>query len=120
MPEFERTVIREALKAADGGRQDAAKLLGWGRNTLTRKLKELGMDKGLSLGDCPLRCQGTVPSVRLVPCFLCVEGACHLPHACMSNGQAMPEPELIRTEGLSPAATAWAARPSRRCAASTS
>jgi two-component system nitrogen regulation response regulator GlnG len=45
MPEFERTLIREALKAARGGRQDAAKLLGWGRNTLTRKLKELGMDE---------------------------------------------------------------------------
>jgi two-component system nitrogen regulation response regulator GlnG len=43
-PEFERTLIREALKATQGGRQDAAKLLGWGRNTLTRKLKELGMD----------------------------------------------------------------------------
>ena len=27
-----------------GHRQAAAKLLGWGRNTLTRKLKELGMD----------------------------------------------------------------------------
>ena len=45
MPEFERTLIREALKAAGGGRQDAARLLGWGRNTLTRKLKELGMDE---------------------------------------------------------------------------
>jgi two-component system, NtrC family, nitrogen regulation response regulator GlnG len=44
MPEFERTLIREALRAAQGGRQDAAKLLGWGRNTLTRKLKELGME----------------------------------------------------------------------------
>jgi two-component system nitrogen regulation response regulator GlnG len=44
MPEFERTVIREALKATRGGRQEAAKLLGWGRNTLTRKLKELGME----------------------------------------------------------------------------
>jgi two-component system nitrogen regulation response regulator GlnG len=44
VPEFERTLIREALKAAKGGRQDAAKLLGWGRNTLTRKLKELGME----------------------------------------------------------------------------
>jgi two-component system nitrogen regulation response regulator GlnG len=44
LPEFERTLIREALKAAGGGRQDAAKLLGWGRNTLTRKLKELGME----------------------------------------------------------------------------
>ena len=44
VPEFERTLIREALKAAQGGRQDAARLLGWGRNTLTRKLKELGME----------------------------------------------------------------------------
>jgi two-component system nitrogen regulation response regulator GlnG len=44
MPEFERTVIREALKATHGGRQEAAKLLGWGRNTLTRKLKELGIE----------------------------------------------------------------------------
>ena len=44
MPEFERTVIREALRATRGGRQEAAKLLGWGRNTLTRKLKELGME----------------------------------------------------------------------------
>jgi two-component system nitrogen regulation response regulator GlnG len=44
LPEFERTLIREALKAARGGRQEAAKLLGWGRNTLTRKLKELGME----------------------------------------------------------------------------
>ena len=44
MPEFERTLLREALKVTRGGRQDAAKLLGGGRNTLTRKLKELGLD----------------------------------------------------------------------------
>jgi two-component system nitrogen regulation response regulator GlnG len=44
MPEFERTLLREALKVTRGGRQDAARLLGWGRNTLTRKLKELGLD----------------------------------------------------------------------------
>jgi two-component system nitrogen regulation response regulator GlnG len=44
MPEFERTLIREALKATQGGRQEAARLIGWGRNTLTRKLKELGME----------------------------------------------------------------------------
>jgi two-component system, NtrC family, nitrogen regulation response regulator GlnG len=44
MPEFERTLLREALKVTQGGRQEAARLLGWGRNTLTRKLKELGMD----------------------------------------------------------------------------
>ncbi len=43
-PEFERVLIRVALKRTQGHRQDAAKLLGWGRNTLTRKLKELGMN----------------------------------------------------------------------------
>ncbi|MCU8295410.1 hypothetical protein M2G71_20330, partial [Vibrio vulnificus] len=30
-----------ALKHTNGHKQDAAKVLGWGRNTLTRKLKEL-------------------------------------------------------------------------------
>jgi two-component system nitrogen regulation response regulator GlnG len=45
-PAFERTLIREALKIAGGGRKDAARMLGWGRNTLTRKLKELGMEDG--------------------------------------------------------------------------
>ncbi|HEY7929528.1 MAG TPA: sigma 54-interacting transcriptional regulator [Steroidobacteraceae bacterium] len=44
MPAFERTLIRVALKHTQGHRQEAARLLGWGRNTLTRKLKELGMD----------------------------------------------------------------------------
>jgi two-component system nitrogen regulation response regulator GlnG len=44
LPAFERTLIRVALKRTQGHRQAAAKLLGWGRNTLTRKLKELGMD----------------------------------------------------------------------------
>ncbi len=43
LPAFERTLIRVALKHTRGHRQDAAKLLGWGRNTLTRKLKELKM-----------------------------------------------------------------------------
>ena len=43
LPEFERTLIRCALKRTQGHRQEAAKLLGWGRNTLTRKLKELDM-----------------------------------------------------------------------------
>ncbi|HEX2493354.1 MAG TPA: nitrogen regulation protein NR(I) [Steroidobacter sp.] len=45
MREFERTLIRAALRKAEGGRQEAARLLGWGRNTLTRKLKELAMDE---------------------------------------------------------------------------
>jgi two-component system nitrogen regulation response regulator GlnG len=43
-PLFERTVIEAALAATRGQRQEAAKRLGWGRNTLTRKIKELGMD----------------------------------------------------------------------------
>jgi len=43
-PQFERTLIRVALKRTQGHRQEAAKLLGWGRNTLTRKLKELDMN----------------------------------------------------------------------------
>jgi two-component system nitrogen regulation response regulator GlnG len=40
---FERIMIEVALKHTAGRRQEAAKLLGWGRNTLTRKIKELGM-----------------------------------------------------------------------------
>jgi two-component system nitrogen regulation response regulator GlnG len=44
LPAFERTLIRVALRHTQGHRQEAAKLLGWGRNTLTRKLKELGLD----------------------------------------------------------------------------
>jgi len=43
-PEFERTMIQVALKHTLGRRRDAALLLGWGRNTLTRKIKELGID----------------------------------------------------------------------------
>lgn len=40
VPAFEKTVIETALRYSGGRRQDAAKLLGWGRNTLTRKIKE--------------------------------------------------------------------------------
>lgn len=43
-PEFEKTLIRIALEQAHGHRQQAAKLLGWGRNTLTRKIKQLNLD----------------------------------------------------------------------------
>jgi len=42
MPRFEQVLIETALKYSHGRRQDAAKLLGWGRNTLTRKIKEHG------------------------------------------------------------------------------
>lgn len=41
---FEATLLMVALEHSNGHRQQAAKLLGWGRNTLTRKLKELGLD----------------------------------------------------------------------------
>ena len=44
VPAFERVMIETALKHSGGRRRDAALLLGWGRNTLTRKIKELGMN----------------------------------------------------------------------------
>ena len=40
-PEFEKTLLECALESTGGRKQEAAQLLGWGRNTLTRKLKEL-------------------------------------------------------------------------------
>ena len=43
VPLFETILIEEALKKPGGRRQDAAKLLGWGRNTLTRKIKQLNI-----------------------------------------------------------------------------
>ena len=42
--QFESTLIKLALEHTGGHRQNAAKLLGWGRNTLTRKLNELGLE----------------------------------------------------------------------------
>ena len=42
--EFERTLIRVALDHTGGRRSEAANLLGWGRNTLTRKIQTLGME----------------------------------------------------------------------------
>ena len=44
LPEFERTLIRVAMARSGGHRQEAARLLGWGRNTLARKIRELGLD----------------------------------------------------------------------------
>ncbi|KZX84185.1 nitrogen regulation protein NR(I) [Oleiphilus sp. HI0009] len=44
VPEFERIMIETALSHTSGRRRDASLLLGWGRNTLTRKIKELGME----------------------------------------------------------------------------
>ncbi len=43
-PAFEAIMIESALEQTGGRKQDAAKLLGWGRNTLTRKIKELGLE----------------------------------------------------------------------------
>ena len=40
-PSFERVLIETALTHTRGRKREAAKLLGWGRNTLTRKLSEL-------------------------------------------------------------------------------
>jgi two-component system nitrogen regulation response regulator GlnG len=43
VPAFERIMIETALRHTAGRRRDASLLLGWGRNTLTRKIKELGI-----------------------------------------------------------------------------
>jgi len=48
--EFERALIRRALAHTGGHRMEAAKRLGWGRNTLTRKIQELGMEAELRRG----------------------------------------------------------------------
>ena len=44
LPEFERIMITTALAHTGGKRAEAAETLGWGRNTLTRKIKELEED----------------------------------------------------------------------------
>lgn len=43
LPQFEEVLLTAALAHTQGHKQEAARLLGWGRNTLTRKLKELGL-----------------------------------------------------------------------------
>jgi two-component system, NtrC family, nitrogen regulation response regulator GlnG len=48
--EFERTLILRALAHTGGHRMEAAQLLGWGRNTLTRKIQELGLEQDLKKG----------------------------------------------------------------------
>lgn len=44
LPVFERVLIEATLAHTSGRKRDAAILLGWGRNTLTRKMQELDMD----------------------------------------------------------------------------
>jgi two-component system nitrogen regulation response regulator GlnG len=49
--EFEKTLIRRALAHTGGHRMEAAAWLGWGRNTLTRKIQDLGLDAELRKGE---------------------------------------------------------------------
>ena len=44
VPQVEKILISTALLKTNGKKNDAAKLLGWGRNTLTRKIKQLGIE----------------------------------------------------------------------------
>jgi two-component system nitrogen regulation response regulator GlnG len=44
MRQFEATLLRRALGAPGGRRIEAAQLLGIGRNTITRKIQELGLE----------------------------------------------------------------------------
>jgi len=48
---YEKTLIEVALRHTGGRRIEAAHLLGWGRNTLTRKIHELGMDSETETGE---------------------------------------------------------------------
>lgn len=43
LPQIERTMLACALTYTKGHKQEAARRLGWGRNTISRKLKEFGM-----------------------------------------------------------------------------
>jgi len=45
VPRFEQIMIEAALKQTGGRKRDASVLLGWGRNTLTRKIHELGLEQ---------------------------------------------------------------------------
>ena len=40
---IEKMLIKTALERSNGKKNDAAQILGWGRNTLTKKMKELGI-----------------------------------------------------------------------------
>lgn len=44
IPMVEKILLETALHYTRGHRQEAAALLGWGRNTLARKIKELGLE----------------------------------------------------------------------------
>lgn len=51
LPMFERIMITSALRHTHGRRRDAAQLLGWGRNTLTRKIQELDVKAAAEEGE---------------------------------------------------------------------
>ena len=44
VPAFEKVMIEVALQHSQGRKRDAAELLGWGRNTLTRKIRDLQLE----------------------------------------------------------------------------
>lgn len=44
VPEFEKVMLEATLTFTGNHKQESAKLLGWGRNTLTRKIKELNIN----------------------------------------------------------------------------
>ena len=44
IPEVESILIKSALRYTSGKKNEAALLLGYGRNTLTRKIKELNIE----------------------------------------------------------------------------
>lgn len=48
VPTFETIMIETSLQYTKGRRREAAELLGWGRNTLTRKIKELNLEGQLN------------------------------------------------------------------------
>jgi two-component system nitrogen regulation response regulator GlnG len=50
-PQFEKALITRALAHTGGRRIEAAHLLGLGRNTLTRKIQELGVETGKERAD---------------------------------------------------------------------
>ena len=41
---IEKMLIKTALERSNGKKNDAAQILGWGRNTLSKKMKELGIE----------------------------------------------------------------------------
>ena len=61
--EFERTLIRTAMSATRGRRIEAAERLGLGRNTLTRKIVELGLTDELASRLPPVRKKDQVKSL---------------------------------------------------------